>query len=228
MRPVFRHVVYATAVQADDRTACESGNLWQEIIAPEFPLLAALPLTLAELELLLQGPVVDLTAIAEVAKRDAAVTAQLLLLANRDRDESDRIYRLEDCLVHIGISRLRGLVCAAPPLRSSDWQRRVLLNHSRRTALAAEAMACCLPAVDVEKAYLAGLLHLLPELVSSETEADRPLPRFLREVIHGFKHPFTVPGEGQELSELVRTACEWASEMELLPAGKSPHRLIRG
>ena len=221
----FHHFVYATSVIADDSSSRRTDNSWPGFDPPP---LAALPLTLAELELLLQGPVVDLGVIAEVVKRDAAVTAELLLLANRERDESDRFYRMEDCLVQIGISRLRELVQAMPPLMPSDWQRRLLLNHSRRTALAAEAMAYYLPAIDLEKAYLAGLLHLLPELVSPEAEAGWPLPRLVREAIHGFNHPFTVFGEGHRFCELVWAACEWVSEMELLPAGKAPHRLIRG
>ena len=223
--PPIDHIVYAAPVRAEDLDAvCHYHELWPE--PAKLPLLPALPLTLAELELLLQGPVVDLGAIAEVAKRDAGMTAQLLLLANHNREESDRLYRLEDCLVQIGISPLRELVRVMPPVLPSDRQGRMLLTHSRRTALAAETIAHHVPGVVPEKAYLAGLLHLLPELVSLEAGADWPLPEFASEVIRGFQHPFAVSGEERRLYEVVLAACEWAGEPELRPTPKCPPRLI--
>jgi len=195
------------------------------------PGLPAWPLTLAEMELLLQGPVVDLGAIAEVAKRDASLTAQLLWLANRDREECDRLYRIETCLVQLGISVLREFVQETPPLSPSDWRGGALLNHSRLTALAAEAIAFQIPGVDPEKAYLAGLLHLLPELVSLEKSGAYsrgidawPLPTFAWEVIHGFKHPFAVSGRENRLCEVVRAACEWVGQATLEP---TPELMVR-
>ena len=193
------------------------------------PGLPALPLTLAEMELLLQGPVADLGAIAEVAKRDASLTAQLLRLANRDREESDRLYRIETCLVQLGISVLRELVRETPPLSPSEGLCGALLNHSRLTALAAEAIAFQIPGMDPEKAYLAGLLHLLPELASHGTGMaeesgassreidDWPVPTFVREVICGFRYPFAVSERENRLCEVVRAACEWASQAALEP-----------
>lgn len=199
------------------------------------PGLPALSLTLAEMELLLQGPVVDLGAIAEVARRDASLTAQLLWLANRDREESDRLYRIEACLVQLGISVLRQLVQETPPLSPSDGRGGALLNHSRLTALAAEAIAFQIPGVDPEKAHLAGLLHLLPELVllgaaeksgTSSGEIDEwPLPTFAWEVIHGFKHPFAVSGRENRLCEVVRAACEWVGQATLDPTPELTVRL---
>jgi len=197
------------------------------------PLLPALPLTLAEMELLLQEPVVDLGAIAEVAKRDASLTAQLLLLANRDREESDRFYRIEDCVVQLGISALQELVQETPPLLPSDWRCSALLNHSRLTGLVAEAIALQVPGVDSEKAYLAGLLHLFPELALLETWAaekrgtisaeseEWPLPAFIWEVIRWFKHPFAVPGPENLLCEVVLAACEWVGQAALEPIPES-------
>ena len=225
MQPGFQHIVYAAPEELS--SAHQTYELWPERGALPLPLVSASPLALAEMELLLQGPVVDLGAIAEVVKHDAGVTAQLLFLANRDREESDRFYRIEDCLVQVGISPLRELVRATPPLVSSDWRGRLLLNHSRLTALAAEAIARLVPGMNLEKVYLAGLLHLFPELIRSGMPGPWPLPAFVWEVIHGFKHPSMVSGEGHRLCEVVLSACEWAGEVELRPATKSPHRLIR-
>jgi hypothetical protein len=75
--------------------------------------------------------------------------------------------------------------------------------------------------VDPEKAYLAGLLHLFPELASLETRAAKrgmispeseewPLPTFVWDVICWFKHPFAVSGPENLLCEVVLAACEWA------------------
>lgn len=86
----------------------------------------------------------QLDRVPQPALRDeglASLTAQLLLLANRDREESDRFYRIEDSLGQVGISALRESMRATPPLLPSDWRCAVLLNHSRLTALAAEAIA---------------------------------------------------------------------------------------
>jgi len=184
-------------------------------------LLPALPLTLAELELLLQERVVDLAAVAEVAKRDASFTAQLLLFANQDLDECDRLYRVEDCLVQLGISTVQELVSETPPLVPSEWRTATLLDHSRQTATAAQSIAHQVPGMDPEKAYLAGLLHLFPELVwlrtgASGDESDEwPLPAFVWEVTCWSKHPFLVSEGENLLCEVVRVACEWVGRAAL-------------
>ena len=184
-------------------------------------LLPALPLTLAELELLLQERVVDLAAVAEVAKRDASFTAQLLLFANQDLDECDRLYRVEDCLVQLGISTVQELVSETPPLVPSEWRTATLLDHSRQTAIAAESIAHQVPGMDPEKAYLAGLLHLFPELVwlrtgASGDESDEwPLPAFVWEATCWSGHPFLVAKGENLLGEVVRLACEWVGRAAL-------------
>ena len=180
------------------------------------PCLVAMPHSLARMELLLQGTVVNLGAIAEVVKRDASLAAQVLRLANRNREECDRFYRIEACVVQLGISELRELVRTTPPLSPADARSHALLNHSRLTALGAETIAFQIPGADPEKAYLGGLLHALPELASlaAETEIDEwPLPTFIWEVIRGFRHPFTVARRENRLCELVRAACEWTTRL---------------
>lgn len=237
MQPRFEQSVYPAPLRPEEfRAALPPNQFGLEPDTVCLPGLPALPLTLAEMELLLQGPVVDLGAIAEVAKRDASLTAQLLWLANREREESDRLYRIEACLVQLGISVLRELVQETPPLSPSDGRGGALLNHSRLTALAAEAIAFQIPGVDPEKAYLAGLLHLLPEMVSLGTWAaekkgarsgeidEWPLPTFAWEVIRGSKHPFAVSGSENGLCEVVRAACEWVGQATLEP---TPELMVR-
>ena len=175
------------------------------------------------MELLLDSSVIDLSRSAEVARRDACMTAQLLLLANHNREANDRFYRIEDCLVQVGASTVRRLVRTMPRLLVSDARCYSLLEHSRLTALAAEAIAPQASGLDPEKAYLAGLLHLFPELISPEgcsqdsflgDSSAWPLPLFVWRVIRGFEHPHTVSGDERLLCEVVHAACEWASRAE--------------
>jgi hypothetical protein len=78
------------------------------------PHLTALPVTLLQMELLLDCPVVDLDALAEVVQHDSEFTAQLLELANADRHPDDHLLRIEDCLVDLGIFWLLAMVRDLP------------------------------------------------------------------------------------------------------------------
>jgi len=222
----FDQNVCAASVQPGGLCGASQPNAfcWEGYPA-EPPVLPALPRTLAETELLLHSPVVNLAAITEVARCDAGLIAQLLLLANRDQEESDRFYRIEDCVVKIGLSPLRELVGAMPSLLPCDWRYGALLNHSRLTALAAEAIASQMHGVNPEQAYLSGLLHLFPDLVSvawaaqtggeaSSESTAWPLPAFAWEVIRSFRHPSAVAGQEHRLVEVAFAACEWASQTE--------------
>ena len=235
MQPCFEQNVYQATLSAHRPCPAQANQPATQI--PFLLFLPVFPLTLAEMELLLQQPTADLAAMAEVAKRDASLAAQLLLLANSDREESDRFYRLEDCLVQLGTGVLQGLVQQMPPLILSDLQYGALLHHSLLTARTAEAIALQVPGVDPEKAYLAGLLHLFPELVSLRGRVlDSPpaivsesghwsLPAFTWEVIHWFKHPFAVSGQGNRLCEVVLAACDWATQSEVPAWPSSPQRV---
>jgi len=215
MQPRFEHsICYLPARPAANPFALE---LAPYACSPGLP---ALPHSLARMELLLQGAVVNLGAVAEVVKRDAILAAQVLRLANHDRDECDRLCRIEACLAQLDISVLRELVQTTPPLSPCDWRCRALLNHSRIAALAAETIAFQIPELDPEKAYLAGLLHAFPDLAGLSAEAvscgeidEWPLPAFIWTVIRGFRHPFTVSARENRLCEVVRTACEWTSRI---------------
>jgi c-di-GMP-related signal transduction protein len=82
--------------------------------SPSLPHLTALASTLAQIELLLDRPVVDLAALAEVVESDIILTSQLLRLVNIDRHPDDSILRIEDCLVELGITWLLAMVRELP------------------------------------------------------------------------------------------------------------------
>ena len=236
MQPPLEQSVYPAPLRPEEvRAALQPNQFGSETYTACQPGLPALPLTLAEMELLLQEPVIDLGAIAEVAKRDASLAARLLLLANHDREASDRFYRIEDCLVQLGTAALRQLVRKTPSLGASDWRGGALQSHSRQTALAAEAIAFHVPSADPEQAYLAGLLHLFPELFPREIRVEEraaifggsdvwPLPAFILEVIRGFRHPFVVSGRESLLCSVVLAACEWVSQSVSERSPESPLR----
>jgi c-di-GMP-related signal transduction protein len=78
------------------------------------PHLTALVSTLAEMELLLDRPVVDLAALARVVENDIVLASQLLRLVNIDRHPEDSILRISDCLVELGIAWLLAIVRELP------------------------------------------------------------------------------------------------------------------
>jgi hypothetical protein len=78
------------------------------------PHLTALASTLAQLELLLDRPVVDLAALSEVVQSDNVLASQLLRLVNVDRHPDDSILCIEDCLVDLGITWLLAMVRELP------------------------------------------------------------------------------------------------------------------
>jgi HDOD domain len=78
------------------------------------PHLTALPSTLAQMELLLDRPVVDLAALSQVVQSDMILSSQLLRLVNIDRHPDDSILRIEDCLIELGITWLLAMVRELP------------------------------------------------------------------------------------------------------------------
>jgi hypothetical protein len=78
------------------------------------PHLTALPSTLAQMELLLHLPVVDLYLLSDVVKKDAGFASQLLQLGNLDRHPESHFVRIEDCLVDLGVDWLLAVVSQVP------------------------------------------------------------------------------------------------------------------
>jgi hypothetical protein len=78
------------------------------------PHLTAMPSTLAQMELLLNVPVVDLYVLSDVVNRDSSFASQLLQLSNLDRHPEAHFLRIEDCLVDLGIDWLLAVVSQVP------------------------------------------------------------------------------------------------------------------
>jgi hypothetical protein len=78
------------------------------------PHLTALPSTLAQMELLLHVPVVDLQMLSDVVREDSGFAAQLLQLSNVDRHPEAHFLRIEDCLVDLGVDWLLAVVSQVP------------------------------------------------------------------------------------------------------------------
>lgn len=78
------------------------------------PHLTAMPTTLAQMELLLNVPVIDLYVLSDVVNRDSSFAAQLLQLSNIDRHPESHFVRIEDCLVDLGIDWLLAVVSQVP------------------------------------------------------------------------------------------------------------------
>ena len=78
------------------------------------PHLTALPSTLAQMELLLHVPVVDLYVLSDVVKKDPSFASQLLQLGNLDRHPESHFVRIEDCLVDLGVDWLLAVVSQVP------------------------------------------------------------------------------------------------------------------
>jgi hypothetical protein len=73
-----------------------------------------MPTTLAQMELLLNVPVIDLYVLSDVVNRDASFASQLLQLSNLDRHPEAHFVRIEDCLVDLGIDWLLAVVSQVP------------------------------------------------------------------------------------------------------------------
>lgn len=196
----------------------------------------ASPLSLIEAELLLQGPSPDLHWLAEVFKREVSLAAQLLRGVNEELEGSDRLFRVEDCITHLGHDRLREMLANAEPLPKAAsctgiFNPHVLLMHAQLTALASETIAFHMPEENSEKAYIAGLLHNFDEFFPASAEDARNaedkakntlgaqlatswnFPTFIVEVISWRYDPIQCPGDNLPLSCIVGAACEWASTM---------------
>jgi hypothetical protein len=82
--------------------------------SPSPPHLTAMASTLVQMELLLDRPVVNLAALAEVVQSDITLASQLLRLVNIDRHPDDSILCIDTCLVELGIIWLLEMVRELP------------------------------------------------------------------------------------------------------------------
>jgi HD-like signal output (HDOD) protein len=93
-----------------EASAAQPLNTWN---ASCLPGVAALPSTLVRIELLLNEPIIDLQALADVVMQDTNLAFQLQHLSNADRHPDNHLLRIEECLVDLGIDWLLAMVRSA-------------------------------------------------------------------------------------------------------------------
>lgn len=124
--------------------------------------LPAMPSPVFRLNTLLSSTPVTLRDVSEVISGDLSIAAQVLRLTSLEYGPEADISKLDDCVVLLGIRRLRDLVLTMPLLPSDAailGELNALWQHSRATALLSERIAFEFEYAQPSRAYVAGLLH---------------------------------------------------------------------
>lgn len=141
--------------------------------------------------LLTQGAA-DLNGIVQVLSSDVSLSAQVVRLANRDTAGEQSPYRLDECTVLLGMSRL-GSIVLTTALAPTDYETATALHalsqHCLLTSRFGEriAQACGYP--EPYKAHIAGLLHdlgLIPVCLDRTRENDASLSQIDHCAVGGF------------------------------------------
>jgi hypothetical protein len=190
---------------------------------PDVPTLIT---TRLQLELLVQGTLVDLSAVAEVILSDVGATLQIYRLIGEENPlPEDRPTRMEDCIASLPLDLWFDMVCAIsiPQSRGvlAEWERWRCLAQSARE------LAKIIDGVSPEEAYLVGLLielgkipHLLGWNLDGSTEREQRalglmladywhLPEFLVAAIRD-QHEGSSGGRWNEMLQMSKTLCDQA------------------
>ncbi len=113
---------------------------------------------------------IDLQKTAQLVSHDGALTAQVLHMANSPLfGMGQRVSTVRAAALTLGISRLRDIVTACCLMQISpkgDYNAASFWEHSLACALISRNLARKLNYGDIERAYLAGLVHDLGILVN--------------------------------------------------------------
>ena len=193
--------------------------------ADEIPALAG---TLAQLELLLKAPIVDLEVAARLVRSDLGLSIQALRQAWIQSKGSEQPWRISDCVVVLGLRLLdvaRPLHCGvkhkfAYSEAEAFWKYASLVaTVSEQTATYFDELG-----VDPEQAYLAGLMHnfnRLPDVLEavgflesgeSLRLVDCSLPSFVNDVVESTAGD-RLPIEMNPLSRVVSFSKRWIDLM---------------
>lgn len=210
----------SSQVVRDDRKVCRTP-------AYRVPALAG---TLAQLELLLKSPATDVEELTRLVRSDIGLCLQALRQSRSEAVESDELWRISDCVIHLGPRLLQ----LARPLcyRTEDSKveyaaAEAFWMHSKLVATVAETTATYFQGLNVnpERAYLSGLMYNLDQLPDvlhfawfpavggspctiQDWVAACNLPRFITDV-QEFAIDELVPGEWRALPRVVRFAQHW-------------------
>ena len=139
--------------------------------------LPAVSRTVFRLNELLSVTPVDLRAVIETVRRDPSVAARVLQMVAEVSGTEDSYCTLGECIVLLGISRLRNLVLTTPMAPSDPLiatQIEALWQHSRLASQLAERVAHECGHPEPERAAIAGLLHDIgkfPQLLAASADS---------------------------------------------------------
>jgi hypothetical protein len=146
--------------------------------ADPFPNIPVTAMTRLQLDLLLAGRSINLSAVGEVILSDAGATLQMFRLIGEEYpDPADRPTSIEGCIISLDADRWYDAVCAAGIAHNNgvvlmEWQR------LRRVARCAREIARGTYGFCPEQAYMVGLLHNLgsfPHLLGWKNGASSPV-----------------------------------------------------
>ena len=131
--------------------------------------LPVMPPVAAEVMRMAEDPDTDLSAIAELISRDAALALRVLKIANSSFYAMPReVETLQQAIVLLGYSALRSLVVAASMKEvfvRFGLAERLLWEHAVAGAVAANTLASQVGGINADEVFLAGLLHDVGRLV---------------------------------------------------------------
>jgi len=140
--------------------------------------LSSLPDSWQRIDVVISRPAANTAQIAEAIASDPALSLRLLRMANSPMfGLSQRVERLSQAVHLIGTRQLRELALAASiidMLAGSGRRERVVafLRHSTATALFARALASRRREPNVERVFVAGLLHDLGGFVIEQADPN--------------------------------------------------------
>src|ERR1700743_183042 len=114
---------YAGVYQDDEAassTSMFSGSATFAFADP-FPNIPVTAMTRLQLDLLLAGRSIDLSAVGEVILSDAGATLQMLrLIGEEHRDQTNRPTSIEECIISLDANRWYDAVCATGIAHNND------------------------------------------------------------------------------------------------------------
>jgi hypothetical protein len=149
-------------------------------ILEEVPVMAA---TVLGLEMLLNGPCIDLKLVSDVILSDVGATIHVLRLVGREYETAaEHPSRMADCLASLEAGAWFEAIAAHTfPCDPEHASVTALWHHCRLVARYAQLVAESIDGVSPEEAYLVGLLHeIAGVLTGSEVGAvEASLPLFV-------------------------------------------------
>ncbi len=126
--------------------------------------------------------------IADIVRRDAAISAKIIAVASSASQHGRRRpANVDQCVSMLGMATLKKIVINESIVqvfrrfaRDREFDLRRFWEHSLRSALLARELARELAYANTDEAYLGGLLHDVGQLAMLAADADRYLPLIAR------------------------------------------------